>query len=92
MGRYIGALALVIIGGVNLFSIKKWGRTGTAILASKVVTRTHILGPIGSASITGLGFGFDTATQISALTISAVASPTLGVQIAISLLSFLPWV
>jgi nickel/cobalt transporter (NiCoT) family protein len=89
-GGIIGALALAIIGGVNLFSIKKWGRTGTAILASKVVTRTHFLGPIGSASITGLifGFGFDTATQISALTISAVASATLGVQIAISLAVF----
>lgn len=46
LGRYIGALALVIIGGVNLFSIKKWGRTGTAILASKVVTRTR-LGRLG---------------------------------------------
>lgn len=75
-GGIIGALALAIIGGVNLFSIKKWGRTGTAILASKVLTRTHFLGPIGSASITGLIFG--TATQISALSISAVASAHSG--------------
>ncbi|HXX96685.1 MAG TPA: hypothetical protein VEL11_06165 [Candidatus Bathyarchaeia archaeon] len=43
-GCIIGALALAIIGGVNLFSIKKWGRTGTAILASKVVTRTYWFG------------------------------------------------
>lgn len=46
----VGATALAIIGGVNMISMKKWGRTGTAILASKVVTRTHVLGPVGSAA------------------------------------------
>ena len=41
-------------------------------------------------SVTGLvfGIGFDTATQISALTLSAVASATLGVQIALMLAVF----
>ncbi|MGC1929310.1 MAG: hypothetical protein WA667_10080 [Candidatus Nitrosopolaris sp.] len=89
-GGIVGATALAVIGGVNMFSMKKWRRTGTAILASKVVTRTHFLGPIGSASITGLifGFGFDTSTQIAALTISAVASATAGVQIAMTLALF----
>lgn len=89
-GSIVGATALAIIGGVNMISMKKWGRTGSAILASKIVTRTHFLGPVGSAAITGLvfGFGFDTATQISALTVSAVATATVGVQVAMSLTVF----
>jgi high-affinity nickel-transport protein len=90
-GSIVGATALAIIGGVNMISMKKWGRkAGSAILASKVVTRTHFLGPVGSAAITGLifGFGFDTATQISALTVSAVATATAGVQVAMSLTVF----
>ena len=89
-GSIVGATALAIIGGVNMISMKKWGRTGSAILASKIVTRTHFLGPVGSAAITGLvfGFGFDTATQISALTVSAVATATAGVQVAMSLTVF----
>ena len=86
-GGIIGAVALAIIGGINFFAIKKWGKTGIAILAGKVVVRTHFLGPIGSSALTGLifGFGFDTATQISALTISAVASATAGIEIAMTL-------
>ena len=58
--------------------------------ASKVVTRTDFLGPVCSAAITGLifGFGFDTATQISALTVSAAATATAGVQVAMSLTVF----
>ncbi len=89
-GSIVGATALAIIGGVNMISMKKWGRTGSAILANKVVNRTHFLGPVGSAAITGLifGFGFDTATQISALTVSAVATATAGVQVAMSLTIF----
>src|SRR5581483_4407785 len=89
-GGIVGATALAVIGGANMISMKKWGKTGSAILAGKIVKRTHFLGPIGSAAITGLifGFGFDTATQISALTVSAVASATAGVQIAMSLTVF----
>ena len=68
----IGAIALAVIGAINIYSLKKWGRTGSAILASKVVTRTHIMGPFGSVLIAGLvfGLGFDTATQITALTLT----------------------
>ncbi len=86
----MGAIALATIGAVNIYSMKKWGKTGSAILASKIVTRTHILGPFGSAFVTGLvfGLGFDTATQISALTLSVVASATLGVQVALMLAGF----
>jgi high-affinity nickel-transport protein len=48
------------------------------------------LGPVGSSIVTGLvfGLGFDTATQISAITVSAVASAALGVQAAVILAGF----
>lgn len=89
-GGVIGALALATIGAINIYSMKKWGKTGSAILAGKVSARTGVLGPFGSAIITGLvfGLGFDTATQISAITLSAVASATLGVQVALILAGF----
>lgn len=89
-GGITGAIALAIIGGINIYSMKKWGKTGSAILASKILARTGMLGPFGSSLVTGLvfGLGFDTATQISAITLSAVASATLGVQIALILSGF----
>jgi nickel/cobalt transporter (NiCoT) family protein len=89
-GGVIGAIALASIGAINIYSMKKWGKTGSAILAGKISTRAEILGPFGSAIITGLvfGLGFDTATQISAITLSAVASATLGVQVALILAGF----
>ncbi len=89
-GGVIGAIVLATIGAINIYSMKKWGKTGSAILASKVVARTHILGPFSSALITGLvfGLGFDTATQISALTLTVAASATLGVQVALILAGF----
>ncbi len=89
-GGVTGAIALATIGAINIYSMKRWGKTGSAILASKIVTRTHILRPFGSAFVTGLvfGIGFDTATQISALTLSVVASATLGVQVALMLAGF----
>ena len=70
--------------------MKKWGKTGFTILASKILARTGMLGPFGSSLVTGLvfGLGFDTATQISAITLSAVASATLGVQVALILAGF----
>ena len=89
-GGVIGAVALAMIGAVNIYSMKKWGKTGSAILASKILNRTGVLGPVGSALVTGMvfGLGFDTATQISALTLSAVASATMGVQTALVLAGF----
>jgi len=89
-GGVTGAVALTTIGASNIYSMKRWGKTGSAILASKIVTRTHILRPFGSAFVTGLvfGIGFDTATQISALTLSVVASATLGLQVALMLAGF----
>lgn len=89
-GGVIGALALGIIGAINIYSMKKWGRTGSAILASKVLARTGVMHPFNSALLTGMvfGLGFDTATQISAITLSAVASATLGMQSALVLAGF----
>mgnify|MGYP003624022359 CR=1 FL=1 len=89
-GGIIGAIALGTIGAINIFSMKKWGRNGSAILASKILSRTGFLGPVGSSLVTGLvfGLGFDTATQISAITLSVVASVTAGVQTALILAGF----
>jgi high-affinity nickel-transport protein len=89
-GGIVGAIALGTIGGVNIYAMKRWGKSGSAILASKVLNRVGILGPIGSSFVTGMvfGLGFDTATQISAITISAVASATAGIQTALVLSGF----
>jgi high-affinity nickel-transport protein len=87
---FLGAGALAIIGLINIYSMRKWGRTGPAILAGKVLAKTLRLGTYGSALITGLifGLGFDTATQISAISISAVTSATAGIQIALIMTGF----
>ncbi|HJT46895.1 MAG TPA: hypothetical protein VJ729_01845 [Nitrososphaeraceae archaeon] len=89
-GGVIGAIALAAIGAINIYSMKRWGKTGSAILAGKISNRAAIFGPFGSAIITGLvfGLGFDTATQISAITLSAVASAALGVKVALILAGF----
>ncbi len=89
-GGVIGAIALGLIGAINIYSMKKWGKSGSAILASKILNKTGVLGPVGSALVTGLvfGLGFDTATQISAITLSVVASATSGVQTALILAGF----
>ncbi len=89
-GGVVGAIALGAIGAINIISMKKWGRSGAAILASKILARTGVLGPVGSSVVTGLvfGLGFDTATQISAITLSGVASATAGMQTALILAGF----
>jgi len=89
-GGTIGAVALGSIGAINLYAMKKWGKTGSAILASKTHTKTGSHNPFTSSLITGMvfGLGFDTATQISALTLSVVTSATLGVQVSLTLSAF----
>jgi high-affinity nickel-transport protein len=89
-GGIIGGIALGVIGAVNIYAMKKWGKTGSAILASKVLSKLGIMKPFNSAFITGMvfGLGFDTATQISAITLSAIASASLGVQVALVLAGF----
>jgi len=89
-GGLIGAIALGVIGAINIYSMKKWGKNSSAILASKILNKTGVLGPVGSALVTGLvfGLGFDTATQISAITLSVVASAIAGIQTALILAGF----
>lgn len=89
-GGVIGITSLGIIGAINIYAMKKWGKTGSGILAGKVLNKTGMLRPFSSSLVTGMvfGLGFDTATQISAITISAIASATLGVQTALILAGF----
>jgi nickel/cobalt transporter (NiCoT) family protein len=89
-GGIVGASALGLIGLSNIYSMRKWGKTGSAILAGKIFDRTGFLGTMGSGFVTGFvfGLGFDTATQISAITLSAVASATSGIFIALVLFGF----
>src|SRR5918912_2388675 len=63
LGGIIAAVVLGMIGTINLYSITKWGKTGSTILASKLIGRIGMFGPTGSAIITGVvfGLGFDTA-------------------------------
>src|ERR671932_2220750 len=44
-GGVIGAIALATIGAVNIYSVRKCGKTGSAILAGKISTRAGVLGP-----------------------------------------------
>jgi len=90
LGGVVGIISLGTIGGINIYTMKKHGKTGSAILANQVLGRVGLLGPFRSSLITGIifGLGFDTATQISAITMSAVASATLGVQTALVLAGF----
>jgi high-affinity nickel-transport protein len=89
-GGIVGASALGTIGVINIYAMRKWGKTGSAILAGKILAKTGSYNPFVSSLITGIvfGLGFDTATQISAITLSAVASATLGIQIALTLSAF----
>lgn len=90
LGGIIGASVLAAVGGVNFYSMRRYGRSGFGILAQTASGKTRFAGAIGSPLLVGFmfGLGFDTASQISALTISAVASATQGVQVALLLSSF----
>jgi nickel/cobalt transporter (NiCoT) family protein len=83
----VGTFALGLIGAINIISMKRWGKSGSAILAGKVLSKTGTIGPLGSSLVTGMvfGLGFDTATQISAIAISAIASATAGINVALIL-------
>ena len=89
-GGIIGAVAIATIGGVNIYAMRKWRKTGAGIIATRMLSRTGMLGPFGSSFVTGMifGLGFDTATQIAAITLSAAASATMGIQVALGLAGF----
>ena len=90
LGGIVGAVVLAGIGAVNLYSMRKYGRSGFSILAQKAAGVTSFAGSVGSPLLIGFifGLGFDTASQVSALTVSAVASATQGVQVALLLTAF----
>jgi len=44
-GGITGAVALATIGGANLYSMKRYSRTGSAILATRVSRGTKFTGP-----------------------------------------------
>ena len=90
LGGVVGAAVLALIGGINFYSLKRYGRSGFGILAQRMADTTRFAGNVGSPLMIGFifGLGFDTATQISALTVSAVASATQGVQVALLLSAF----
>jgi nickel/cobalt transporter (NiCoT) family protein len=90
LGGVIGAVALGAIGAVNLYSVKHYGRSGFGMLAQRMTESTRFAGTVGSPLLIGFvfGLGFDTASQISALTVSAVASATQGIQVALLLTAF----
>src|SRR5919202_5192922 len=89
-GGIVGASALGTIGAINIYAMRRWGKTGSAILAGRILAKTGSYNPFVSSLMTGIvfGLGFDTATQISAITLSAVASATLGIQVALTLSAF----
>jgi nickel/cobalt transporter (NiCoT) family protein len=90
LGGILGASMLALIGGVNLYSLRRFGRSGFGMIAQKMAETTRFAGNVGSPLLIGFvfGLGFDTATQISALMVSAVASATEGVQVALLLSAF----
>lgn len=89
-GGLIGAAVLGVIGMLNIFSMRKAGKTSSSILANKVLSKTKLKNPLASSLIVGLifGLGFDTATQISAITLTSVVTATSGIQIALILTAF----
>jgi len=90
LGGIAGAVSLGVIGLFNFYSLRKYGRSGFGMLAGRVAGRTRFAGAVGSPLLIGFifGLGFDTASQVSALTVSAVASATQGAQVALILTGF----
>ncbi|MDE1829523.1 MAG: hypothetical protein KGI25_04295 [Thaumarchaeota archaeon] len=84
-----GAAMLGIIGIVNFYAMKKHGRTSASILAGKILPRTKFLGTMGSSFLVGtvFGLGFDTATQLSAIALSAAATVIGGIESALEMIA-----
>lgn len=85
----IGAGALGIIGLVNFWAMKKYGKTSAAILVGKILPRTKRVGTMGSAFVVGIvfGLGFDTATQLAAIAVSAAATVVGGITTALEMIA-----
>jgi nickel/cobalt transporter (NiCoT) family protein len=69
--------------------MKKFGKSAPAILIGKILPRTKNVGTLGSSFIIGIifGLGFDTATQLSALALSAASSVVLGVETSLVMIA-----
>lgn len=85
----MGAVALGFIGIVNFYTMKKHGKTSASILAGKILPRTKFLGTMGSSFLVGtvFGLGFDTATQLSAIALSAAATVIGGIESALEMIA-----
>ncbi len=85
----MGAAALAVIGSINFYAMKKHGKTSAAILAGKILPKTKFMGTMGSSMVVGMvfGLGFDTATQISALALSAAATVIGGIESAFEMIA-----
>lgn len=84
-----GSVALGVIGLVNFYAMKKHGKTSASILAGKILPRTKVMGTIGSSFLVGAVFGlsFDTATQLSAIALSAAATAVGGIETALEMIA-----
>lgn len=85
----MGASVLGAIGILNIYAMKKHGKSAAGILASKVLPRTKFMGTMGSSFVVGIIFGlsFDTATQLSAIAISAAATVIGGIESALEMIA-----
>jgi nickel/cobalt transporter (NiCoT) family protein len=85
----MGAIALGSIGIINFYAMKKYGKTSATILASKILPRTKFMGTMGSSFVVGIvfGLGFDTATQLSAIALSAAATVVGGIESALEIIA-----
>ncbi|MDE1863504.1 MAG: hypothetical protein KGI33_11420 [Thaumarchaeota archaeon] len=85
----MGAAALGFIGIVNFYAMKKYGKTSATILVGRIMPRTKHMGTMGSAFVVGLvfGLGFDTATQLAAIAVSAAATVVGGITTALEMIA-----
>jgi nickel/cobalt transporter (NiCoT) family protein len=84
----IGAAALGFIGMVNFYAMKKYGKTSATILVGRIMPRTKFMGTMGSSFVVGIvfGLGFDTATQLAAIAMSATATVIGGITTALEMI------
>lgn len=85
----MGAAALGFIGVINFYAMKKYGKTSASLLVGRILPRTKFMGTMGSSFVVGIifGLGFDTATQLSAIALSAAATVIGGIETALEMIA-----
>ncbi|MFZ1077097.1 MAG: hypothetical protein WAN47_06680 [Nitrosotalea sp.] len=85
----MGAVALGFIGIINFYAMRKYGKTSASILVGRILPRTKVMGTMGSSFVVGIifGLGFDTATQLSAIALSAAATVIGGIETALEMIA-----